>query len=161
MGQNKAQKQATERAKKTAAQPEVQPAGETKQPAAEQKPAVEQKPVTQTAQPATPEPASKQTQTIEKLKAGWKAKGVNLDKLTIKDDGKFRLLIVDQGWPTVQVGASGGITVLELKSYPSAFNAAMDGHSLYEKQRAREAKKTAAAAPTAPAAKAEQKQVTA
>src|SRR5580700_3698693 len=100
MGQNKTQKAAAARAKKTTAQ-EVQP--EAKQP--EVQPAAEPKPAPATAAPAQP---SKQAQTIEKLKEGWTAKGVDLSKLTIKDDGKFRLLIVDTGWPTVQVGASGG-----------------------------------------------------
>ena len=86
---------------------------------------------------------------------------MDLSRLTIKDDGKFKLLIVDANWPTIQVGASGGISVLELKSYGRAFDAAMDGLSLFQKQQAREAKKATATASAAPAAKAEQKQVTA
>jgi hypothetical protein len=133
---------------------------EAKQVVAEQ-PKTEAKPAATTT-PATPATPSKQEQTIETLKAGWTAKGVDLSKLTIKDDGKFRLLVVAEGWPTVQVGASGGVTVLELKSYAKAFDAAMDGLALYQKQQAREAKKTAAAAPPAPpAAKAEKQSVSA
>jgi hypothetical protein len=153
MGQNKAQREAAARAKKSTAlpTPEVQPtpAAVAEQPKPTPAPAA-------TAQPATAAPAqpNKQTQTIEKLQEGWKAKGVDLSKLAIKDDGKFKLLIVDAGWPTVQVGNSGGITVLELKSYTKAFDAAMDGLSLYQKQQAREQKKAAAAAPAPPAAKA-------
>ena len=96
---------------------------------------------------ATPATANKQTATIEKLKAGWTAKGVNLDKLSVKDDGKYKLLIVDAGWPTVQVGNSGGVTVLELKSYPDAFTAAMEGLERYTKQQAREQKRAQATAP--------------
>ena len=151
MGTNKAQREAAARAKKSTAQPtpEIQPAAVAEQPKPTPAPAA-------TAQPATAAPAqpNKQQQTIEKIKDGWTAKGVNLDKLTIKDDGKFKLLIVAEGWPTVQVGNSGGITVLELKSYAKAFDAAMDGLSLYQKQQAREQKKAAAAAPAPPAAKA-------
>jgi hypothetical protein len=150
MGQNKAQREAAARAKKSTAlpTPEVQPAAVAEQPKPTPAPAA-------TVQPATAAPAQpKQQQTIEKLQEGWKAKGVDLSKLAIKDDGKFKLLIVDAGWPTVQVGNSGGITVLELKSYAKAFDAAMDGLSLYQKQQAREQKKAAAAAPAPPAAKA-------
>jgi len=91
-------------------------------------------------------------QTIEKLKEGWTAKGVNLDKLTVKDDGKFKLVVVAEGWPTVQVGPTGGITVTELKSYAKAFDAAMDGLALFEKQKAREQKKATTAAPAQPVA---------
>ncbi len=100
---------------------------------------------------AAPAQPNKQTETIERLKAGWTARGVNLDKLTIKDDGKFKLLIVDEGWPTVRLGSTGGITVVELKSYSSAFDAAMDGKELFEKQQAREQKKATTASAPAPA----------
>jgi hypothetical protein len=117
-------------------------------PAAEQPKAAEPKAATQ---PATPAQPSKQDATIEKLKAGWTAKGVDLSKMTIKDDGKFKLLVVGEGWPTVQVGNSGGITVLELKSYPDAFTGAMEGLERYTKQQSREAKQKAAAAAPAPA----------
>lgn len=144
MGMNKAQKQAAERAKKATA-PEVPAAVEEVKPVT---PAVQTAPATATpapaAQPVTP---SKQMVTVEGLKAGWAAKGVNLDKLTVKDDGKFKLVVVAEGWPTVQIGPTGGITVVELKSYQKAFDAAMDGLNLFEKQKAREAKKAAAPAP--------------
>src|ERR1700684_3477424 len=44
---------------------------------------------------ATPAPApaatvSKQDLTVEKLKEGWTAIGVDLSKMTIKDEGKFK-----------------------------------------------------------------------
>jgi hypothetical protein len=121
-------------------------------PAAEQPKAAEPKAATQ---PATPAQPSKQDATIEKLKAGWTAKGVDLSKMTIKDDGKFKLLIVDAGWPTVQVGNSGGVVVLELRSYQcSGFDAALDGLARYEKQNSRDSKK-AAAAPAPAIAKSE------
>jgi multimeric flavodoxin WrbA len=139
MGKNK--QQAATEARTRKATPEVaEPAVAVEQP----KP--NGKADAKTIAAATP---TKQDATIEKLKAGWTAKGINLDKLTIKDDGKFKLLIVDAGWPTVRIGASGGVTVMELKSYPDAFTAAMEGLDRYTKQQAREAKQAAAAAPPA------------
>jgi hypothetical protein len=152
MGMNKAQKQAAARAKETTL--EVQP------PVA----VVEQpKQLAPTTPAPTPAQAavSKQTQTIEKLKEGWLAKGVNLDKLTVKDDGKFKLAVVDEGWPTVQIGQSGGITVLELKSYAKAFDAAMIGKELFDKQKGREQKKATASAPAPKAEQTEKQAVTA
>lgn len=139
---NKTQKAAEGRAAKKAT-PEVETAVE--QPKAEATvPAV-----------ATTLGASKQDATIAKLKEGWTAKGVNLDKMQIKDDGKFKLLVVAEGWPTVQVGNSGGVVVLELRSYQcSGFDAALDGLARYEKQNVRDAKKASAAAPATPAPKA-------
>jgi hypothetical protein len=154
MSKTKTQKAAEDRASKKAT-PEVQSAA-VEQPKPEAKPAATPAPAV-----ATTLGASKQDIAIAKLKEGWVAKGVNLDKLTIKDDGKFKVLVVDQGWPRVTIGPTGGIVVTDLKSYALAFDAAMDGLALYQKQQAREAKKTVAAAPTAPAAKAELKQVTA
>jgi hypothetical protein len=143
MGKNKQQAANEARAKKAKA-PEVSAAVTVE----------EVKPVTPAVQtaPAAPAPTepSKQDQTIAKLKEGWTAKGVDLSKLAIKDDGKFKLLIVADGWPTVQIGPTGGITVVELKSYQKAFDAAMDGLALYDKQKAREQKKAAATAPAAP-----------
>jgi hypothetical protein len=141
MGKNKQQASTEARAKKTSA-PEVQPAAE--QPKPEVK-------ATTTPAPAVAQTlgASKQDMAIAKLKEGWTAKGVNLDKLTIKDDGKFKVLVVDQGWPRVTIGPTGGIVVTDLKSYAKAFDAAMDGLSLYQRQAAREAKKTQATAPAA------------
>jgi hypothetical protein len=128
MGKNKAQIAQEEREAKTTATP---------------KPAVETKAATPA--PATPGP-SKQDQTIARLRAGWEERKIDLSKLAVKDDGKFKVLIVAAGWPSVQVGASGGITVLELKSYPDAFTGAMEGLDRYTKQQARDQKKAAAAA---------------
>jgi hypothetical protein len=132
MGQNKQQKAAAERVAKPA--PAVQP--------------------TAPAQPAPPAAAStqpsKQQQTIDKLREAWMEKRVDLSKITIRDDGKFKLVIVDAGWPTVQIGPTGGIVVLELRSYSKAFEAAVDGLALYQKQQGRDAKKPATS-PTQPA----------
>lgn len=146
MGINKGQKQAAERSKTT--QPAAQPAAVAEQP----------KVATAPAAVATP---SKQQTTIDKLKAAWTERKVDLSKLQVKDDGKFKLLIVDAGWPTVRVGNSGGITVMELRSYANAFDAAVDGLALYQKQNARDQKKVAVAAPAPPAAPAAKQTVTA
>jgi len=113
-------------------------------------------PVAEAPKPAAPTAAapaqpSKQEQTIARLLEGWRAKGVDLSKLQDKQDGKYRLLVVGEGWPTVQVGASGGITVLELKSYPDGFTAAMEGLDRFNKQKARDAKRAAVAQAPVPA----------
>jgi hypothetical protein len=141
MSKTKTQKAAEERAaKKTTAQ-EVQPAAVAEQP----KPA------------ATPAPAA--AAQAQKLKEGWTAKGVDLSKLTVKDDGKFKLLVVAEGWPTVQIGPTGGIVLPQIRSYAKAWDAAMDGLAVYQKQRARDQKKATATAPAPKAA--EQTAVTA
>jgi hypothetical protein len=125
---------------------------------------VQPQPAVQPAAPPAPTPAAtvaaptqpnKQAVTIEKLKSAWTEKAVDLSHLTITDDGtKYKVLVVAEGWPTVAVGSSGGVTVRELKSYASAFEAALIGKELYDKQKAREAKKSSqpAPAPTTPQA---------
>jgi hypothetical protein len=135
MGKNKQQRAAEERAQ--AAAPKAA------QPAATEAP----KPPA----PAAAAQPSKQEATIQKLKDGWAAKGIGLSQLAIKDDGKFKVLHVTPEWPSVQVGASGGITVLELRSYTDAFTAAMEGLDRFNKQKARDAKKSVPAAAPAPA----------
>lgn len=142
MAKSKQQRAAEERAQ-AAAPKAAQPVAVAEQP----------KPAPATAAPL-PTP-SKQTATLDKLKAAWTEKKVDLSNMTIKDDGKFKLIIVDAGWPTIRVGNSGGITVMELRSYANAFDAAVDGLTLYQKQQARDQKKVAqpavaAAAPPAP-----------
>lgn len=118
---------------------------------------VQPQPTTPKPAPTTPiakstEPApSKQQQTIAKLKAGWTEKGVGLKELVEKPDGKFIYLQPTTAWPMIRVGPTGGVDLPQLKSYPKAWDAAMDGLALYQKQLAREAKKAAATAP-APAA---------
>lgn len=140
MGKNKQQAAAEQRAAKSATQATT--------PTAEQpKPAV---------QPATPAVAttlgaSKQQATFDKLKAAWAEKKVDLSKMTATPDGKFLNVVVAEGWPTVRIGNSGGITVMELRSYASAFDAAVDGLALYQKQQGRDSKKSALPAPAAAA----------
>jgi len=133
MGQNKAQKQAAERAKKATA-PEVQPQPAVAEP-------------TPTPAPPAAAPASKQTATLDKLKVAWTERKVDLSKMTIQPDGKFILVTVDEGWPVVQIGASGGIVLPQIRSYAKALDAAIDGLSLFQKQNARDAKKATASAP--------------
>jgi glucan-binding YG repeat protein len=94
--------------------------------------------------PATP---SKQEVTIGKLKDAWIEKKVDLSKMQVKQDGKFILITVADGWPIVQIGASGGIVLPEIRSYPKAFEAALIGKELYDKQKSREAKKSSQPAP--------------
>jgi len=132
VGKNKAQLAAEARAKKST--PEVQP-----------QPAVTE-PTPAPAPPAAA-PASKQTATLDKLKAAWTERKVDLSKMTIQPDGKFILVTVDDGWPVVQIGASGGIVLPQIRSYVKAFDAAVDGLSLFQKQNERDAKKASATAP--------------
>jgi hypothetical protein len=143
MGKNNQQKQAEARAAKAAPITNTQPTAEQPKPPAAPSPA------------ASPTPAAqptKQDATIAKLKEAWTAKGVDLNKLSIRDDGKFKLVVVTPEWPTISIGPTGGISVLELRSYAKAFDAAVDGLALYDKQQARDAKKQTATAPIPPKA---------
>jgi hypothetical protein len=143
MGMNKQQREAAKRAKQTSA---VQPQP-AEQPAALAEPPKPEAPAAQ-----TPIPASKQTATFDKLKAALTAKGVDLSKMTVKPDGKYLDVIVAEGWPLIMIGPTGGITLPEIRSYPRAFEAAIDGLAIYEKQKARDTKKVAAPAPAPKAA---------
>ena len=100
-----------------------------------------------------PLPANKQQTTIGLLIEGWTEKGIDLSHIEVKDDGKYKLIVPGAGWPTIRIGSSGGIELPEIKSYPRAFDAAINGKELLEKQTARAAKKAAQAAAPAPAAK--------
>ena len=126
--------------KQEAKQPEV------KQP--EVKTEVKPQPTPTPAAPApAPTPIGKQQQTLDKLIEAWKARGVNVEKMTATPDGKFLNVIVGDGWPLIVIGASGGINLPTIKSYPSAYTAAVDGDKLLAKQVAREQKKAAASVP--------------
>jgi hypothetical protein len=143
MGQNKAQKEAAARAKKT-----------TAQPAAAEQPKAEVKPAATPASAAAPVAASKQQVTLDKLKVAWAEKGVDLSKLEAKPDGKFLLVTVAAGWPIIQLGPTGGIVLPQIRSYQKAWDAALNGLEVFEKQNARDAKKASAAAPATPSPKA-------
>src|ERR1700722_3375919 len=148
MGQNKAQREAEDRAKKSTAlpTPEVQPAAVAEQPKPTPAPAA-------TAQPATAAPAKQATE-IARFQEALKAQGTDLSQMKVIPDGKFTLVVVGPGWPTAAFGPTGGLTIRELKSYAKAWDAGLNGKELFEKQQAREQKKAAAAAPAPPAAKA-------
>jgi hypothetical protein len=148
MGRNK-QQVATEARAKKASTPEVQP-----QPAAAEQKA-EVKSASTPAPAAQPAVASKQTQTIEKLRVALREqRQIEVKEEMLIQDGKYINLLIGEEWPTIRIGNSGGITVMELKSYTSAFEAAVKGDVLLAKQKEREGKKPTAAAPAQPAAKA-------
>jgi hypothetical protein len=128
MGQNKQQKEAAERAKKEAPQP----------------------------QPTTPAPVApavqaqaptKQQVTLAKLEAAWTERKVDLSKMEAKQDGKFLIVKVAVNWPTIRIGPSGGGDILELKSYAKFFEAAIVADDLLAKQVGRQQKKAATSAP--------------
>jgi uncharacterized coiled-coil protein SlyX len=125
---------------KPATQPQPAPAA----------PAPAPTPAAATVAAPTPAQPSKQEATIAKLKDAWIERKVDLSKMQVKQDGKFVLITVADGWPVVQIGASGGIVLPEIRSYPKAFDAAVDGLAVYTKQKERDAKKatTVAVAPT-------------
>jgi hypothetical protein len=153
MSKTKQQKQAEERAaKKTAAQPEVpavgptpgQINGDTGKVNEQPKPKVEVKAATTATQPATP---NKQQMTIGKLTAAFREqRQIEVKPEMLKQDGKFINMVIGKEWPTIRIGNSGGITVMELKSYTSAFEAAVKGDVLLAKQKEREGKKAIAPA---------------
>jgi hypothetical protein len=95
-----------------------------------------------TAQPQPPT-ANKQSQTVAKLKAAWTEKGIKLDQLTEKPDGKFVLLQPTPQWPVIRIGPTGGIELPQIRSYAKALDCATDGLAAWQKQQARDAKKTA------------------
>lgn len=103
------------------------------------------------AQPTTttapkPEVVSKQQQTVNRLIEAWTKRGVDIGKLDQRMDGKYLLLQLPN-FPTIQIGANGGIDLPAIKSFPSAFQAAVEGDKLLLRQKEREAKKATASAP--------------
>lgn len=153
MSQTKQQKAAADRAKKTAAQQEVQPVAEQPKPEAKStKPAATPAPAAVAAAPAQP---SKQAQAIEKLTVALREqRQIEVKPEMLVQDGKYINLLISTEWPIIQIGASGGIVLPAIKSYPKAFQAALEGDKLLAKQNERDAKKTATPAQTAPAPKA-------
>lgn len=112
-----------------------------------------------TAAPVAPVAPSTQDATLDKLKSAWVERKVDLSKLTATPDGKFLIVKVDANWPTIRIGASGGIDLPEIKSYPRAWDAAVEGDKLLAKQVARAQKKSASAPATPkPAVEPEPKQ---
>ena len=73
---------------------------------------------------------------------------VVLDHSVIADVGDpDMLVVVAEGWPIVQLGPTGGIVLPQIRSYAKAWDAAMDGKAVFEKQQARDQKKITASAP--------------
>src|SRR6478752_7254632 len=52
---------------------------------------------------------NKQEAMFVKLKAAWVARGVDLSNMTATLDGKYLMVEVGDGWPTIQIGSNGGI----------------------------------------------------
>jgi len=121
---------------------------------------VKPQPATPAAQTTKPEPQpSKQQMTIGKLKQAWTEKGVDLAKLTEKQDGKFILLQPTPEWPIIRVGPTGGLELPQVRSFAKAWDAAVNGLAVWQKQQQRDAKKQAAAStkPSTPAPAAQTK----
>lgn len=108
-----------------------------------------------------PEPAApaatptKQETTLMKLSVELAKRDVTVKPEMLTADGKFLLLNIGPAWPTIRIGAAGGIELPQIRSYPKAFEAACEADKLWEKQQARDQKKVALA--TAPATKPEVK----
>jgi hypothetical protein len=92
--------------------------------------------------------ASKSEMTLAKLREAWTTKNIDLSKLRVQVDGKFLNVQVDETWPLIVIGPGGGINIPEVKSYPKAWDAALDAKALLEKQNGRTAKAATPATPT-------------
>ncbi len=130
---------------------EPQPKQETKPAVATEQPKQE----TTSAAPTQPAVPSKQQTTLDKLRAAWIARGVDVSKLTYVADGKNLMVTVGPGWPVIRLGNGGGIELPAIRSYARAFDAAVDGDRLLAKQNARDQKKAAPSATTGTAKPAE------
>lgn len=97
--------------------------------------------------PAPQPTASKQSTTVTKLKATWLERKVNLDQLNERQDGKFVLLQPTPEWPLIRIGPTGGIELPQIRSYAKAWDAAVEGLAVWQKQQARDQKKTATSTP--------------
>jgi hypothetical protein len=107
--------------------------------------------------PDTPTPApapqsvvtNRQTTTVAKLKAAWTEKGIKLDQLSERQDGKYTLLQPTSEWPIIRIGPTGGIELPQIRSYAKAWDAAVDGLAVWTKQQQRDHKRGASSAPAA------------
>jgi hypothetical protein len=107
--------------------------------------------------PATPVPPSKQMQTIAKLTLAFKEqRQIEIVESMTKQDGKYILINIGAGWPTIRIGSNGGVVLPEIRSYKEGMDTWVKADELLARQTAREAKKSAAA--TTPAPKAAEKQ---
>jgi hypothetical protein len=105
---------------------------------------------------AAPAQKTKQQLTIEKLIATLvELRKISAKKIDMRNEGSKVIMLIAANWPAVEIGRAGGINIPALKSYASAFEAAIHGDELLAKQQQREAKALAAKAapPTPPVAK--------
>jgi hypothetical protein len=108
-------------------------------------------PKPETPTPAPPPVVTKQQATVAKLKAAWKEKGIKLDQLSERQDGKYTLLQPTSEWPVIRIGPTGGVELPAIRSYAKAWDAAVDGLAVWTKQQQRDHKKATQAATPAPA----------
>jgi hypothetical protein len=88
----------------------------------------------------------KQTATLEKLVSAIAARvpAVNPDFKQTEENGN--VFIQAPGWPTIQIGRQGGVSLPEIKSYKEGFAAAVIGDQLLTKQDTKVTAKVAVAA---------------
>lgn len=98
-----------------------------------------------TTQTTTPVVISRQQQSLQNLKDALVAANINTDNLIEANEGSTLNVLVDDGWPTIRIGRSGGFDIKEVRSYPKADLATMvNAKALFEAQNARDAKRQAA-----------------
>jgi hypothetical protein len=129
---------------------------EAKAPAA---PAAVEVPVTPAVAPAAetkPATPSKAQMTLMRLSVELAKRDVKVEPSMLKMDGKFLVLQIGDAWPRIQIGPGGGIDLPQIKSYPRAFEAAVEGDKLLAKQNAKGQPKPATAAAAQPEPKKEE-----
>ena len=104
----------------------------------------------------------KQLASVTKIIEGIVARqlGDRQPNFTQYKEGQDLFLSADN-WPTIKIGKAGGVSVVDLRSYPegegkTAIDAAINGDVLLEKQKARDLKRAAQPAQTAQAPQAPQ-----
>jgi hypothetical protein len=105
--------------------------------------------------PASPA-KSKQQITLDTLLAALQEKRkINPKKVEVKQEGSKLVMTIGPGWPIVEIGKGGGISLPQIKSYASAFECVLVGDAKLAAQSAREQKAAAGKAvpPIAPEAK--------
>ena len=103
-----------------------------------------------------PQVNQKQNDAVAKILAGVAARNLGdaAPQFTETKEGSD-IFLKAENWPTIKVGKGGGVTVLELRSYPegdgkTATDAAIMGDVLLKKQNDRDDKKTAQPVVSAP-----------
>jgi len=88
----------------------------------------------------------KQKATVERLTLALNARNLDGMEINMSEEGNFLYVLVTgtaKPFPQIRIGKLGGIELPEIKSYPEAFEAAVNGDELLEKQSNREAKREA------------------